>query len=111
MTRDEFDHAVRAAGAVLGEDEVLVIGSQAIHGSVVSPLPEEAVRSVEVDIAALDDPDGHKADLIDGSIGEASMFHGTFGYYAQGVAVIGTWMRPSGVSRRNARRAGAPGAR
>ena len=26
-----------------------------------------------------------KADLIDGSIGEASMFHETFGYYAQGV--------------------------
>ena len=27
-----------------------------------------------------------KADLIDGSIGEASMFHATFGYYAQGVS-------------------------
>ena len=25
------------------------------------------------------------ADLLDGSIGEASMFHATFGYYAQGV--------------------------
>jgi len=25
------------------------------------------------------------ADLLDGSIGEASMFHNTFGYYAQGV--------------------------
>lgn len=85
MNRSEFDHAVRAAGAVLGEDEILVIGSQAIHGSVEDALPEEALRSVEVDIAALEDPDGHKADLIDGSIGEASIFHGTFGYYAQGV--------------------------
>jgi hypothetical protein len=35
---------------------------------------------------ALDDPEGRKADLIDGSIGEASMFHATFGYYAQGVS-------------------------
>ena len=26
-----------------------------------------------------------RADLIDGSIGELSMFHDTFGYYAQGV--------------------------
>lgn len=37
-------------------------------------------------MASLHDPDGRKADLIDGSIREASMFHGTFGYYAQGVA-------------------------
>ena len=33
----------------------------------------------------LDDPHERKADLIDGSIGEASMFHTTFGYYVQGV--------------------------
>lgn len=31
------------------------------------------------------DLDGRKADLVDGSIGEGSMFHETFGYYAQGV--------------------------
>lgn len=85
MRRGEFEHAVRAAGAVLGVREVLVIGSQALHGSVVGALPEEALRSVEVDVAALDDPDGRMADLVDGSIGEASMFHATFGYYAQGV--------------------------
>ncbi|MET0880155.1 MAG: DUF6036 family nucleotidyltransferase [Acidimicrobiales bacterium] len=42
--------------------------------------------SVEVDIAALDDPDDRKADLIDGAIGEASVFHESFGYYAQGVS-------------------------
>ncbi|MGH9038859.1 MAG: hypothetical protein ACRDZ3_01365 [Acidimicrobiia bacterium] len=78
MNREAFDHAVRAAGAVLGENEVLVIGSQALHGSVARNLPPEAERSVEVDVAALDDPDERKADLIDGSIGEASMFHGTF---------------------------------
>lgn len=52
MTRDEFDHAIRAAGAVLGEDEVLVIGSQAVHGSTAGALPEEATRSVEVDVAS-----------------------------------------------------------
>ena len=37
-------------------------------------------------MVAFDDADGLKADLIDGSIGEASMFHATFGYYAQGVS-------------------------
>lgn len=86
MNRDAFDHAVRAAGAILGEDEVLVIGSQALYGSVDDVLPPEAERSVEADIAALDDPDDRKADLIDGAIGEASMFHESFGYYAQGVS-------------------------
>lgn len=34
MKREEFEHAVRAAGAVLGVHEVLVIGSQALHASV-----------------------------------------------------------------------------
>ncbi len=83
MNRDEFDHAIRAAGAVLGETELLVIGSQAVHGTLPEPIPDEAARSVEVDIVPFDDPHGSKADLIDGSIGEASMFHESFGFYAQ----------------------------
>lgn len=85
MNREAFDHAVRAAGAILGENELLVIGSQALHASISTHLPPEAARSVEADIAALDDPGQDKADLIDGAIGEASIFHETFGYYAQGV--------------------------
>lgn len=85
MTREQFEHAIRAAGAVLGVTELLVIGSQAVHGSMTGPLPIEATRSVEVDVAVRGDADGRLADLIDGSIGEASMFHDTFGYYAQGV--------------------------
>ncbi|MGD2124136.1 MAG: hypothetical protein PVJ76_20470, partial [Gemmatimonadota bacterium] len=95
MKRTEFEHAVRAAAAVLGVDELLVIGSQALHGSVESDLPEEALRSIEVDVAAFQDPEGRKADLIDGAIGEASMFHATFGYYAQGVEAV-TAVLPDG---------------
>ncbi|CAN5297815.1 hypothetical protein BH20GEM2_BH20GEM2_12140 [soil metagenome] len=85
MKREQFEHAVRAAGAVLDTNELLVIGSQAIHGSVSAPLPPEAAHSIEVDVAVLGDEEGLRADLIDGTIGEASMFHATFGYYAQGV--------------------------
>jgi hypothetical protein len=95
MKRAEFEHAIRAAAAVLGVEEVLVIGSQALHGSVAGDLPEEALRSVEVDVAALEDPDGRQADLVDGAIGEASMFHATFGYYAQGVEAV-TAVLPEG---------------
>lgn len=85
MRRSDFDHATRAAGSILGENEVLVIGSQAIHGSIRGDLPEEAERSLEVNIAAFGDTDASKADLIDGAIGEASMFHETFCYHAKGV--------------------------
>jgi hypothetical protein len=99
VKRTEFEHAIRAAGAVLGVRELLVIGSQAIHATISSDLPIEASRSVEVDVAAMNDPDGALADLIDGSIGEGSMFHSTFGYYAQGV-VETTAVLPSGWRQR-----------
>ncbi|MBI2068353.1 MAG: hypothetical protein HYT77_10135 [Deltaproteobacteria bacterium] len=85
MRREQFEHTIRAAGAILGTDQLLVIGSQAIHASYRRVLPE-AERSIETDIAALNDLDGSKADLIDGSIGELSVFQETFGYYAQGVS-------------------------
>ena len=100
MKRAEFEHAIRSAGAIVGAREVLVIGSQALHASVAGKLPPEALRSVEVDVAALHgDPEGKLADLIDGSIGEASMFHETFGYYAQGV-VETTAVLPAGWRKR-----------
>jgi hypothetical protein len=99
MNRAEFDHAVRAAGSILGVDGILVIGSQAVHGSIGGRLPEAALRSVEVDVAALDDDDGSQADLIDGSIGEASMFHESFGFYVQGV-VAETAVLPAGWRER-----------
>lgn len=94
MNREQFDHTIRAAGAILGVDEVLVIGSQAIHASIDISLPE-AERSIEVDIAGMRDPSGSKADLIDGSIGELSVFQQTYGYYARGVTPK-TAVLPSG---------------
>lgn len=99
MNREDFDHAVRAAGSILGVDEILVIGSQAVHGSMKGQLPEAALRSVEADVAALNDSDGSQADLIDGSIGEASMFHESFGFYVQGV-VAETAILPAGWRER-----------
>lgn len=98
MRRDQFEHTVRAAGAILGVDKVLVIGSQAIHASYDGMIPETQ-RSIESDIADLNDKDGTKADLIDGSIGEMSVFQEAFGYYAQGVSVK-TAVLPEGWKRR-----------
>ncbi len=85
MRREEFEHAIRAVGSILGTSDLLVVGSQALHASIDGDLPESALRSVEVDVAVFGDGDGSKADLIDASIGEASMFHEAFGYYAEGV--------------------------
>jgi hypothetical protein len=98
MTRDQFNHTIRAAGAILGEKKVLVIGSQAIHAST-SKLFPEAARSIELDVSSLIDEDGSKADLIDGSIGELSIFQDTFGYYAQGVTPE-TAVLPTGWRKR-----------
>jgi hypothetical protein len=84
MNRSQFAHTVRAAAAVLGVNEVLVIGSQAAHASLDKLFPA-VHRSIETDVASLNDKDGRLADLIDGSIGEASLFQATHGYYAQGV--------------------------
>jgi len=94
MNRDQFDHAIRASGSILAVDEVLVIGSQAIHASTDLTFPE-LQRSIEVDIAHLGDQPEQAADLIDGSIGELSAFQDTFGYYAQGVTPS-TAVLPSG---------------
>jgi hypothetical protein len=42
---------------LLSVTELLVIGSQAAHASVFGDLLPEALRSIEVDIAAFDDAD------------------------------------------------------
>ena len=38
MTREQFEHAIRAAGAVLGVTELLVIGSSRRHGAQMAAL-------------------------------------------------------------------------
>lgn len=82
MKRHELEHLIRAAGAITGAEEIIVIGSQAILGSR-PDAPESLLASREADLFTLRDP--KDADLIDGTIGEGSPFHETFGYYAQGV--------------------------
>lgn len=82
MNLRQLEHLLRASGSIAGCREIVVIGSQAILASFPAA-PEELLRSAEVDCYPRDDP--AKADLIDGSIGELSPFHETFGYYAHGI--------------------------
>ena len=83
MTRDQLEHLIRAAAAIAGDDEIVVIGSQAILGQFPNA-PESMRVSMEADLFPLHFPE--RAEAIEGSIGELSPFHETFGYYAQGVA-------------------------
>ena len=86
MRREDLEHLVRAAGTIIRDDHLVVIGSQSVHGTFDDDdLPSEAMFSMEADLLPNDDPETKKADLIDGVLGEDSLFHETFGYYAQGV--------------------------
>ena len=83
MTRAELEHIIRAAAAISGDDDIVIVGSQAVLGQFPSAPPELLVSN-EADVFPRNRPE--QADLIDGSIGELSPFHETFGYYAQGVS-------------------------
>ena len=82
MTKPELEHILRAAGSISECNEMVVLGSQAILASF-PDAPESLLVSMEADLYPLENPE--RADLIDGSIGEMSPFHKTFGYYAHGV--------------------------
>ena len=82
MNRAQLEHVIRAAATIAGDSEIVVIGSQAILGRY-PQAPAELVVSADVDLFPRNHPE--RADLIEGSIGELSPFHETFGYYAQGV--------------------------
>lgn len=84
MTREQLEHVIRAAAANADTDQVVVVGSQAILGTVANPAQKVLVRSMEADVFPLEHPE--RAILIDGAIGERSVFHESFGYYAHGVA-------------------------
>jgi len=92
MRRRDLEHLIRAAADIADDDEIVVIGSQAILGSF-PDAPAELLVSAEADLYPRRHPE--RADLVDGSIGEGSPFHDTFGYYAQGVGE-GTAVLPRG---------------
>jgi hypothetical protein len=82
MRRADLEHIIRAAGDIADDDELIVIGSQAILAQY-PDAPAALLASMEADLWPRNHPE--RADLVDGCIGEGSPFHETFGYYAQGV--------------------------
>jgi hypothetical protein len=82
MKRSQLEHIIRAVGSITQDDEVIVLGSGSVLGQFPA-FPEDFIPSVEADVFPKNKPD--LADLVDGSIGELSPFHKTYGYYAHGV--------------------------
>lgn len=82
MKRSELEHIIRAAGAISGDDQIIVIGSQSLLGQY-PDAPPGLLVSMEADVYPRSHP--ARSDLIDGAMGEGSAFHEQFGYYAQGV--------------------------
>ena len=82
MKRADLEHIIRAAATIAADDELIIVGSQAVLAQF-PDAPEEMLRSDEADVYPKNKPE--RWELIDGAIGELSLFHDTFGYYAQGV--------------------------
>ncbi len=83
MNRAQLEHVIRAAAANADTDQIVVIGSQAILEAYPHVDHPVLCRSMEADVFPLEAP--QNSILIDGAIGERSIFHETFGYYAHGV--------------------------
>lgn len=95
MNREEFEHVIRAAATVV-DDEIVVIGSQAVLAQ--NPdAPEALLKSSEVDVFPRSDP--ARSEEIDGAIGDGSRFHETYAYYAHGVGPE-TLVAPAGWEQR-----------
>lgn len=89
MRREQLEHAIRTACQIIGQPEVIVVGSQAILGTYdESQLPPAATRSIEVDVLPIADTNeatARLADLIEGIAGELSPFEELHGFNIDGV--------------------------
>jgi len=81
VTREEFEHVIRVAAALV-RDEIVVVGSQAVLAEFPNA-PDSLLRSQELDVYPRSNPE--LAGEIDAVMGDGSQFHAVTGYYAHGV--------------------------
>jgi hypothetical protein len=93
MTREQLEHAIRAACEVSEDTEIWIFGSQSIIAEF-PDAPEDLRTSIEVDVQPKNRPD--KVDVIDGALGELSLFHQTHGFYVHGLPVEEAVALPQG---------------
>jgi hypothetical protein len=89
MRRDQLEHAIRTACQIVGHPEVIIVGSQAILGSLdEADLPPVATMSMEIDvlpIASTNEETARLADQLEGVAGELSPFEAAHGFSIDGV--------------------------
>lgn len=96
MKKEQLLHVLRAAADISGEKSFVIVGSQAILLALDAP-DEGLTLSDEIDLYPPLAPE--KSDAIDGAIGALSLFHGTFGYHADGVSPETAVMPPDWMER------------
>jgi hypothetical protein len=96
VKREDLEHIIAAAATVSGEDDIVIVGSQALLAQF-AKAPDELLESMEADLFPLHRPD--LAEEVHGAIGELTRFHETYGYYAHGVGPE-TFTAPHGWRQR-----------
>jgi hypothetical protein len=82
VRRAELEHIILAAAQVAGDNDIVIVGSQAILGQF-PDAPDSMLVSREADVFPRNHPE--RSIEIDGALGDGSMFDATFGYYAHAV--------------------------
>ena len=84
MKKAHLEHILKSAARIGDDNEIIVIGSQSILGQFPEAEKDPMLSySVEADIYLKNKV--QNTILVEGSIGEGSLFHITYGYYAQEV--------------------------
>jgi hypothetical protein len=94
MQKRKIDHLLRAAATVTGHRTFVLVGSTVVLVRCKN-IPLDMLMTPEADLYVPDILDQEEvSDLIEGSIGQGSTFHDTYGYYADGVS-SGTSVMPT----------------
>jgi hypothetical protein len=85
MRRGKVEHILRAAGRITGQKTFVLIGSAAIVAWR-EVVPDALIISRDIDLFAYDSTDAERiSEELEGSLGHASDFDNTFGFYCDGV--------------------------
>lgn len=88
MDADQLADLARRAANRTGYRQILVLGSQAVHGSLPGvELPDITTISEEADLAVVNDLSGGTPHEIEAAFGMGSPYHQRFGVYADGIAL------------------------
>lgn len=87
MQIGQINHVLRAVARITDHRMFVIIGAAAVIARLHGNISASMAMTAEVDIYAFDAPNAeYLSDMIDANIGQESNFHGTYGYYADGVS-------------------------